>query len=451
MKKLSLALVCIMLVSMLAACGGGGQSSAPAPAPASPAAPAPAPAPGEAPAESDKPVEITVVTSYGGDDGNRQHYEAAYKAYEEATGNKVRDGSGTSNEEWKARINADFETGAEPDVLLYFNGVDSNRIVESGKVVSIDEIRAVYPDYAANMKDDMMGASPVDGKNYSVPVNGYWEGLFVNKNVLADCGIDVPGPDYTWEQFLEDCQTIKDKGYTPIAASLHEVPHYWFEFTILNNGSLATHLNIPDSSEDPTAQAWLAGFEDIKELYDRGFFPANTLTAPDPETFQMMAEDKAAFAIDGSWKVGWFQDNVADINDYTVTYVPGKGDRKASDIIGGLSSGYYITRKAWEDPEKQKACVDFVMSMTTDEVVTTFGFMAVTALKNGTTPPAEIDALQQAALDMTKGATGITGATQDGMIPAARDALFANIKNIVISSKTGAEALDEALAIHKEG
>ncbi len=36
-----------------------------------------------------------------------------------------------------------------------------------------DIFQAFYPDYAANMKDDTMPASPVDGKVYAVPVNGY--------------------------------------------------------------------------------------------------------------------------------------------------------------------------------------------------------------------------------------------------------------------------------------
>ena len=60
---------------------------------------------------------LNVVTSYGGDDGNRANFEAAVKAYEESTGNKVNDGSATSNEEWKAKVLTDFETGSEPDVL----------------------------------------------------------------------------------------------------------------------------------------------------------------------------------------------------------------------------------------------------------------------------------------------------------------------------------------------
>lgn len=375
--------------------------------------------------------EITVVTSYGGDDGNRGNYEAAVKMYEEQTGNKVNDESGTSNEEWKAKIMTDFETGAEPDVLFFFNGVDSNPFVKAGKVVSIDEIREVYPDYASNMKDSMLGASPVDGKNYSVPVNGYWEGLFVNKKVLDEAGVAVPGADYTWEQFLNDCEKIKTAGFTCVAVSLQEVPHYWFEYTVFNHGSVANHLDIPKTADDAVAQKWAAGLEDIKVLYEKGYLPANTLTATDAETFQLMADHKAAFAIDGSWKIGWFQSNADDINNFTVTYVPAQGDRAATDIIGGLSMGYYITRKAWNDPEKQKACVDFVGMMTSDDVVSTFGATAVTALKKGTTPPQDADALVTAALAMTKGATGISPAVQDLLTGEARADLFANVKNVV--------------------
>ncbi|WP_312645074.1 ABC transporter substrate-binding protein [Hydrogenoanaerobacterium sp.] len=416
-------------------------------------APAPAPAPSESgsssapPVEEKKPVELTVVTSYSADDGNRGNYENAYKAYEAASGNKVKDASGTSNEEWKAKIMADFETGAEPDILFYFSGVDANKLVESGKVVSIEEIRKVYPDYASNMKEEMMGKSPVDGKNYSVPVNGYWEGLFVNKKVLADCGVAVPGADYTWDQFMKDCKTIADKGYTPIACSLQEVPHYWFEFSTFNFGTVANHATLPTSSSDEAGKAWVSGLNDIKALYEAGFFPKNTTTAGDAETFQLMADNKAAFAIDGSWKIGWFQENAASVDDFTVTYVPAKNDRKATDMIGGLSMGYYITKKAWDDPAKQAACVDFVKAMTTDDVVSTFGATAVTALKNGTTAPANADSLVTAALAMTKGATGVAPAAQDLLNQAARNAMFADVKNVVTGKTTAEASIDATLAI----
>ncbi len=110
------------------------------------------------------------------------------------------DTSATSDVTFKTRVITYFETGSEPDVLFFFNGADANSFIEAGKVVSIDEIRKEYPDYAGNMNDDLITASLVDGKKYAVPVNGFWEAMFVNTEVLDAAGVSMPGANYTWER-----------------------------------------------------------------------------------------------------------------------------------------------------------------------------------------------------------------------------------------------------------
>ena len=395
---------------------------------------------------ADDSVTINVVTSYGGDDGNRKNFEAAVKAYEKATGNNVNDGSATSNEDWKAKVLTDFETGSEPDVLFYFTNADAEPFVSAGKVVSVEEIRKEYPEYAANMKDSMMAVA-ADGKQYSVPSSGYWENMFVNKKVLEDCGVAIPGPDYTWDQFLKDCETIKANGFTPIACSLVEVPHYWFEFMVMNNGTVANHLEVPTSVDSEAGQKWVKGLNDIKDLYERGFFPANPLTASDAETVELFNAGDAAFLIDGSWKVGYFTQNAADINDFAIAYVPGKGERKASEAIGGISMGYFITTKAWNDPAKREAAVKFVEMLTSDETLSTFVTTEVTALKNGA-KPAGLNPLQQSAADANANVTAIAGAVQDLLTAEARGSLFANVQNIVTGKISAEEALAEALKLN---
>lgn len=391
-------------------------------------------------------VSLNVVTSYGGDDGNRANFEAAVAAYEQATGNKVNDGSATSNEEWKAKVLTDFETGSEPDVLFYFTNADAEPFVTAGKVVSIDEIRAEYPDFATNMKDSMMAVAS-DGVKYSVPASGYWENMFVNKSVLDACGVAVPGPDYTWEQFLKDCETIKAAGFTPIACSLFEVPHYWFEFAVMNNGTVANHLDIPASADDAVAAKWAAGLNDIKALYEAGYFPANTLTATDAETVEMFNGGEAAYLIDGSWKVGYFTENAADLNDFAIAYVPAKGERAASEAIGGISMGYFITRKAWDDPAKREAAVKFVSMLTSDETMSTFVTTEVTALVNGA-KPAGLNSLQQSAADANASITAVAGAVQDLLTAEARGDLFANVQNVVTGKMTAEEAIAAAIALN---
>lgn len=442
-RMLSLLLAGILALSLLAGCGDKAPDNTQAPSTQAPSAQTPEDT--KAPAAA--PVELNVVTSYGGDDGNRKNYENAVASYEAATGNTILDASSSSNEEWKAKVLTDFETGTEPDVLFFFTNADAEPFIKAGKVVDIAAIRAEYPDYAGNMKDSMLAVAS-DGKSYAVPSSGFWENMFVNTKVLADCGVAVPGPDYTWDQFLTDCETIKAKGYAPIACSLFEVPHYWFEFAVMNNGTLENQLDVPAEATDAVGQKWAAALGDIKDLYERGYFPANTLTATDAETVQLFGDGDAAFLIDGSWKVNHFVDNYGDaLENFAISYVPAKGQRTAGQAIGGISMGYFITKKAWDAPAKREAAVAFVEHMTSDDVMSTFVTTEVTALKNGAAPSG-LNPLQQSAADANANITGVVGAVQDTITSEAKMDLFGNVQNVVTGAMSAEDAVASAIALN---
>ena len=398
-------------------------------------------------------IILTVVTSYGGDDGNRGNFVAAVEEYQAATGVTVQDNSAASNEEWKTKVLTDFMTGSEPDVLFYFTNADADPFINAGKVVSIEEIREEYPDYATNMKESMMAAAS-DGRHYAVPSSGFWETLFVNKAVLDASGVAVPGADYTWEQFLQDCEAIRQAGFIPIACSLYEIPHYWFEFAVMNNGTLGSHLEVPTLDEtgslrdDEASRKWIRALEDIKALYKAGYFPKNTLTATDAETTALFGEGKAAFLIDGSWKVGYFTKNYPEkLDDFKVRFVPGKGERPATDAIGGISMGYFITRKAWDDPRKREAAVEFVFHMTSEEVLGSFVTTEVTALVNGAVPQG-LNTIQQSAADAIVELTGVVGAVQDAISSEAKSDLFVNLQKVVTGQMTPKDAVESAIRLN---
>lgn len=403
-------------------------------------------------------VELSVTTTFAGEDGNAKNYKEAIAAFEKDTGIKINDSSATSDETFKARVETDFQAGSEPDVLFFFSGADANSFISQGKVKSIKDIRAEYPEYASNMNDDLIAPSLVDGEKYAVPVNGYWEAMFCNTEVLKAAGVEVPGPDYTWEQFDADCAKIKAAGFTPIAASLGEVPHYWWEYSIFNHDTIENHLNIPANTAEGNGPAWVAGMEDIKDFYEKGYFPENTVSATDGESFELFTSDKAAFLIDGSWKVGGIASACqSDANDpstldadkldkFTVTYVPGQGDRKATDLIGGLSMGYYISTKAWENEAVRDAAVKFVEYMTSDEMVPVFAQHTATALKNTPKVDSEkFNSLQIKAIDMMSGVTSLTGAVQDIFNGECRVSTFDGMPLIVTGEVSAEDAVTEGL------
>ncbi|MBQ9329138.1 MAG: extracellular solute-binding protein [Solobacterium sp.] len=403
-------------------------------------------------------VSLNVTTTFAGEDGNAQNFKNAVKAWESETGNKVVDTSATSDENFKTRVVTDFETGSEPDVLFFFNGADANDFVKAGKVVSIDEIRAEYPEYASNMDDGRIAASPAGGVKYAVPVNGYWEALFANTEVLDAAGVALPDENTSWEDFLDICQKVKDAGYTPVAAALGNIPHYWWEFGIFNHQTPENHLDIPASSEDELGQEWVAGLEDIKTMYELGYFPDNTLSATDDETFAMFTDGKAAFLLDGSWKVGGIVSacqsdpedastlDTAKLDHFDVTYFPGQDARKTTDLIGGLSMGYYITRKAWEDPATREAAVSFVEYMTSDEIVPLFAQHTATALNNAPeVDESQFNSLQIKAIRMMSKVTSFTGAVQDSFSGECRTSTFDGMPELVTGKKDIAEAVQEGL------
>ena len=162
----------------------------------------------------------------------------------------------------------------------------------------------------------------------------------------------------------------------------------------------------------------------------------------------MFGEGEAAFLIDGSWKVGYFTGNHEDtLEDYVISYVPGKGDRKASEAIGGISMGYFITTKAWEDPAKREAAVEFVSYLTSDDVLSRFVTTEVTALVNGAKPEG-LNILQQSAADANASITGVVGAVQDTITSEAKGDLFGNVQNVVTGKMTAEEAVASAIALN---
>ncbi|NLK27289.1 MAG: extracellular solute-binding protein, partial [Clostridiales bacterium] len=179
------------------------------------------------------PVTLTTVSMFGGTDPNAGNYQAIneqfMKDYPYIT---IEDDSQSADQDWKTKIAADFAVGNEPDVIQYFTDANASDVLAANKFVSIDEIRAEYPDYAADTLDTALAAaSNPDGVARAVPTTGYWEGLFCNKDLFDQFGLELPTD---WDKMITAIETFKENGIVPIAVSLNNVPHYWIEFLMLS-------------------------------------------------------------------------------------------------------------------------------------------------------------------------------------------------------------------------
>ena len=112
--------------------------------------------------------------------------------------------------------------------------------------------------------------------------------------------------------------------------------------------------------------------------------------------------------------------------------------------------GYFITRKAWDDPAKREAAVSFVFHMTSEDVLSTFVTTEVTALVDGARP-AGLNTIQQSASDANVNISGVVGAVQDTISGEAKSELFANIPKVVTGQMSAEEAVTSAIRLNRLG
>lgn len=442
-KVLSVLLVGAMTASMFAGCGNdGGKAAGADGANGGDAAPVTEESGAAADAEAaGNPVTLKTVSMFGGTDPNAEVYAAINDEFmAENSHVTIEDNSQTSDEEWKAAVNADFSVGNEPDVIQFFTDATADTIIATDKLVSVEEIRAEYPDYAKDTLDSALAAAAnTDGVQRAVPTTGYWEGLFCNKDLFDQYDLELPTD---WASLEKAITTFKENDIIPIACSLNNVPHYWIEFLMLYAAGPEEYTTVPETAPE----GWIKGLEMFKTLRDMGAFPADTDTVDDAYVGQLFRDKKAAMQLDGSW----YAENIEDTENTVVIPFPGVPDQKAEagSLVGGISSGFYITRKAWEDPDKRDAAVKFVMAHTSQEGVQRYWETtgAVSQAAVAVTPVDGATPFAQSIAEYTSNASVIVAPT-DSRIGDAYKTLVAQIVKVSTGATTAEDAINEALGV----
>ena len=434
-KLLSMVLVSLLTISMLTGCGSkeavsvavAGEETQEVEGAAEP---------------SGNLVTLKTVSMFGGTDPNAEVYNRINKEFQETNSNiTIEDNSQASDEEWKASIAADFSVGNEPDVLQFFTDANANTIIATDKFVTLDEIKAVYPDYAKDtLPAALKSVTNNDGIQRAVPTTGYWEGLYCNKDLFEQYNVVLPSD---WDSLVTAITTFKENGIIPIACSLNNVPHYWIDFLMLYTAGQEGYTQVPAKAPED----WVKGLETFKTLRDLGAFPEDTDTVDDAYICQLFKDKKAAMQLDGSWYLG----GIKDTQNTVVIPFPGVENQKAEagTIVGGMSSGFYITKKAWNDPDKRDAAVKFVMAHTCKDAVQRYwngNGQAACAVD----PIDGMSPLAISGLDYSNAATCFLAPTDSRIDPEAYKVIVAGIVKIAMGEMSAENLINDALAINAE-
>jgi len=199
----------------------------------------------------------------------------------------------------KDKVSSLMQAGDPPDLFQGWGGGRLAQFVEAGLVRPID-------DEIADVKDQINAAglsmTEVDGLQYGLPYNLGAIGLWYNKDLFAQAGIDAFPT--TWEELLADVQAFQDAGITPIslAASSGDAwtAMFWFAYLSVRfcgQEGMTTAITTGDWS----GECFVKAGQELERLVNMEPFQAGFLSASHDAQEGEFGNGRAAMMLQGQW------------------------------------------------------------------------------------------------------------------------------------------------------
>ena len=371
--------ILLILAFALTACGGAPATEAPPAATEEPATEAPA---GE-------PVTITwwhITTK----DPGLSDWQKMADDYMAAHPNVTIEITVLENEAFKTKLTTVMQSGDPPDIFQSWGGGGFNQQVEAGLLKDITADLEADPAWKDSFAPGALGVYSYQGKNYGVPWDMGMVGFWYNKDLFEQAGIDAPAA--TWTEFLEDVQTLKDAGITPISIGEGDKwpgMHFWnyLATRICGQAKFEAAMARTGSFADP---CFVEAGAKLQELLALEPFQEGFLGATHDEMQATFGNGQAAMELSGQWAPSTQAANAADqvgvenLGLFGFPAVDG-GAGAGTDVVGG-GNGFAIGKNA--EPE----AIDFVKYLTSVENQTIIaangsGIPVVKGAEEGLTDP----------------------------------------------------------------
>ena len=274
------------------------------------------------------------------------------------------------NEAFKAALQTNLQAGDVPDLFQSWGGGGLREQVEAGLVRDVTDDVSGFID---NLSEGAVKLYQVDGAQYGVPFNAGMVGFWYNKALFEQAGIDAPPA--TWDELIEDVQTLKAAGITPIAVGAGDKwpAHFWYSYLMVRLGGAAAMEQIAETNDFNVPAVIDAGAK-VQELVALEPFQAGFLgapwEAPDGES-GTMASQGAAMDLMGQWAPGAFAtqadvESAADL-PWELGWFPfpsvDGGAGAATDAFGG-ADGFAVGKDA---PPEAVEFLEFITNEANQE------------------------------------------------------------------------------------
>ena len=251
-------------------------------------------------------------------------------------------------------LQTQLRSGEGPDVFAWGSGPSfGGALAEAGLV---KDLTAAYEENDWQVYDFAKERVTVDGKVYGLPGEAETIGLFYNKDIFAELGLEEP-------KSLEDLQAaseaVKAAGKTPMAVGNKE----GWEGGHLLSMALSSAVGgegmqaLLDGEKSWTSPEVVQALTLWQDFNKKGYLPKSPTSVDYDTSTSLFYSGEAAMIPTGSWLVAEIEDNT----DFEVGYIPFPGPDGPGIFTGGLGSGPYVSATT-KNEEEAIQFLDFLAS-----------------------------------------------------------------------------------------
>ncbi|MBB4932380.1 raffinose/stachyose/melibiose transport system substrate-binding protein [Lipingzhangella halophila] len=302
--------------------------------------------------------------------------EALADAFEEKHPQVTIEPEHTEFSDYETNLKLMMTSDSPPDIAQY--NVQTKDLIGSGHILDLDPYYEAYnwsETFPENTLEPLRleenGKVHGSGYLYGAPVGMSLSGIFYNKELAEEAGIDAPPG--TLEEFERALEQAQDADLNPLHVGALDSGgvHLWTE---LLNSTMP-----PEEYQDwvngveggsLTGDQALAATETMVDWAERGYINESASGLGQADSTAEFASGESVFLINGNWAAGQVDSEMGDNAGFFL--LPGVEEDK-EPVASGLSVSYNISAQT-EHPDVAAAFLDFLGSPEAAEISSEGGF-----------------------------------------------------------------------------
>ncbi|MCS7462885.1 extracellular solute-binding protein [Paenibacillus doosanensis] len=197
--------------------------------------------------------------------------------------------------------------------------------------------------------------------DYGVPFTMTTIAVLYDKTIFDKLGLKPPT---TWDQFMSNNEALKQAGYTPL--SMHNNWIDWYPRLFWDQYTRDELTKNPNAFEDKTmtfsSDSVKKGLTAFKDLWDKGYFPQNGITAELQTMQQMFVQRKLGQFLIAPDKLEYIMNNAPKDMSLATYSLPGIAGLPSRSLGG--SSNVFAVSASTKQPEEAVKLLKFITSKT---------------------------------------------------------------------------------------